>query len=119
MHNEYNGYCFFNNAVIAARHAIHKFGTKRILIVDFDVHHGQGTQAHFYESKNVLYFSIHRYEFGNFWPNLRRSDSDYIGEGEDTGYNFNVPLNETGMTDADYLTIFNTLLISSGLRVRS
>ncbi|XP_044741140.1 histone deacetylase 6 isoform X1 [Chrysoperla carnea] len=111
MYNEYNGYCFFNNAVIAARHAINKFGTKRILIVDFDVHHGQGTQDQFYESKNVLYFSIHRYEYGRFWPNLRRSDFDYIGEGAGTGYNFNVPLNETGMTDADYLTIFNTVLM--------
>ena len=43
---------------------------------------------------SVLYFSIHRYDFGKFWPNLRESDFDYVGEGAGKGYNINVPLNK-------------------------
>lgn len=60
---------------------------------------------------SVLYFSIHRYEHGKFWPNLKESDSDYIGSGRGKGYNVNVPLNKTGLGDSDYLGIvFNLLL---------
>lgn len=83
----------------------------RILIVDYDVHHGQGTQRMFYNDPRVLYFSIHRYEYGTFWPNLRESDFDCIGEDKGIGYNFNVPLNKTGMTNADYLAIWQQILI--------
>lgn len=59
----------------------------------------------------VLYFSIHRYEYGTFWPNLRESDFDYIGEGAGRGYNFNVPLNSVGMRDNDYMAIWHQLLL--------
>ncbi|XP_035910446.1 histone deacetylase 6 isoform X1 [Anopheles stephensi] len=111
MTAEYNGYCFFNNVAIAAQHALDHLGTRRILIVDWDVHHGQGTQRMFYSDPRVLYFSIHRYEHGTFWPNLRESDFDYIGEGNGEGYNFNVPLNKTGMTNGDYLAIWQQILL--------
>lgn len=84
---------------------------ERILIVDFDVHHGQGTQRMFYDDPRVVYFSIHRYEHGKFWPNLRESDYDCIGDGKGKGYNFNVPLNKIGMTNADYLAIWQQILI--------
>lgn len=90
---------------------------KRILIVDFDVHHGQGTQQMFYNDPRVVYFSIHRYEHGTFWPNLRESDFDYVGEGEGTGYNFNVPLNKTGMTNSDYLAIWQQILMPVAMEV--
>lgn len=89
------------------------FNCSRILIVDLDVHHGNGTQQIFYEDKrylvsssifcvsdsitvcfSVLYFSIHRYETGSFWPHSRESNYDHIGEYEGKGYNVNVPLNE-------------------------
>ncbi|XP_058127858.1 histone deacetylase 6 [Anopheles ziemanni] len=110
MTAEYNGYCFFNNVAIATEHAL-KRGLKKILIVDWDIHHGQGTQRMFYSDPRVLYFSIHRYEHGTFWPNLRESDFDYIGEDEGRGYNFNVPLNATGMTNGDYLAIWHQLLL--------
>ena len=53
------GYCYFNNVVLAAKHALKK-GLKKILIIDWDVHHGQGTQRAFYEDERVIYFSIHR-----------------------------------------------------------
>lgn len=59
----------------------------------------------------VLYFSIHRYENGQFWPNLRESDCDYTGNGDGQGFNINVPLNATGMRDTDYLAIFHQILL--------
>ncbi|XP_055523218.1 histone deacetylase 6 isoform X2 [Wyeomyia smithii] len=111
MKAEYNGYCFFNNVAIAAQHALDKLGLKRILVVDWDVHHGQGTQRMFYDDPRVLYFSIHRYECGTFWPNLRESDFDCIGEGAGLGYNFNVPLNRIGMSNSDYLAIWQQILL--------
>ncbi|CAH1965946.1 unnamed protein product [Acanthoscelides obtectus] len=111
MKDEMCGYCFLNNVALAADAAISKQLTKKVLIVDHDVHHGQGTQRLFYERDDVLYFSIHRYENGLFWPNLRESESDYIGEGKGKGYTVNVPLNETGMDDSDYLAIIINILL--------
>lgn len=67
----------------------------------------------------VVYFSIHRYEHGNFWPNLRESDFDFIGKEKGAGYNFNVPLNNTGMADADYLAIFQQVLLPMACEVIS
>lgn len=111
MTEEFNGFCFFNNVAIAAKHALENLKLKKILIIDWDVHHGQGTQQMFYNDPRVLYFSIHRYEFGKFWPNLRESDYDFIGEGKGLGYNINVPLNQIGMADHDYLAIFHQILM--------
>lgn len=111
MKAEYNGYCFFNNVAIAAQHALNNRGVGKILIVDWDVHHGQGTQQMFYDDPRVLYFSIHRFEFGKFWPNLRESDFDFIGEGEGRGFNFNIPLNKIGMKNSDYLAIWHQILL--------
>jgi hypothetical protein len=59
----------------------------------------------------VVYFSLHRFEYGSFWPNLRESDFHYVGEGPGLGCNFNVPLNNVGMTDADYLAVFHQVLL--------
>lgn len=75
------------------------------------MHHGQGTQRMFYDDPRVLYFSIHRFEHGTFWPNLRESDFDCIGESDGLGYNFNLPLNKTGMTNADYFAIWQQILL--------
>lgn len=113
----YNGYCFINNVAVAAKDAL-QAGIKKILIVDFDVHHGQGVQDAFYSSKNVLYFSIHRHENGTFWPNLRRGDCDYTGTRDGYGYNINVPLNVTGLGDADYLSIVLNILLPVAYEVR-
>uniref|UniRef100_A0A2A4K9K1 UBP-type domain-containing protein n=1 Tax=Heliothis virescens TaxID=7102 RepID=A0A2A4K9K1_HELVI len=111
MRAEPCGYCFYNNVALAAKHAIDHRGVNRILIVDWDVHHGQATQQMFYNDPRVVYFSIHRYEHGAFWPNLRQSNFQYVGAGRGKGYNFNVPLNKTGMTDGDYLAIWHQLLL--------
>ncbi|XP_011060052.1 PREDICTED: histone deacetylase 6 isoform X1 [Acromyrmex echinatior] len=111
MKSEYCGYCFFNNVALAVEKALNFSLANRILIVDWDVHHGQATQQMFYNDPRVVYFSIHRYEHGEFWPNLRESDFHYIGEELGEGYNFNVPLNKTGMTNADYIAIFQQVLL--------
>lgn len=60
---------------------------------------------------SILYFSIHRYENGNFWPNLAESNCSYIGEGDGLGYNINVPLNETNCSDSDYLAVILHILL--------
>nr|XP_014087737.1 histone deacetylase 6 isoform X1 [Bactrocera oleae] len=111
MKAEFNGYCFFNNVAIAAQYALDILKLSKIMIVDWDIHHGQGTQRFFYNDPRVLYFSIHRYEHGTFWPNLQESDFDAIGYGNGLGYNFNVPLNKTKMGNGDYLAIFQQLVI--------
>nr|XP_046470327.1 histone deacetylase 6 isoform X2 [Neodiprion pinetum] len=111
MKAEYCGYCYFNNVAIAAQKMLNDNLASRILIVDWDVHHGQATQQMFYNDPRVVYFSIHRYEHAEFWPNLRESNYDYVGEKKGEGYNFNVPLNKTGMTNADYIAIFQQLLL--------
>lgn len=117
MKAEFNGYCFFNNVAVAAQHALEYKGINRILIVDWDVHHGQGTQRAFYDDPRVVYFSIHRFEHGTFWPNLRESDFDSAGSGNGEGKNINVPLNKVGMTNADYLAIFQQLLMPVAIEV--
>ncbi|KAM6474766.1 protein deacetylase HDAC6 isoform 2-T2 [Liasis olivaceus] len=110
-----DGYCMFNNIGIAAQYARQKLGVERVLIVDWDVHHGQGLQYLFEENPSILYFSIHRYEGGNFWPHLPESDSHAVGRGRGEGYNINVPWNQTGMRDADYLSAFLHVLLPVAL----
>uniref|UniRef100_A0A8C5BPY4 UBP-type domain-containing protein n=1 Tax=Gadus morhua TaxID=8049 RepID=A0A8C5BPY4_GADMO len=106
-----NGYCLFNNVAIATRYAQRQHRVKRVLVVDWDVHHGQGIQYAFEEDPSVLYFSVHRYEKAGFWPHLQASDGPVAGSGAGLGYTINLPWNKTGMTDADYITAFQHLLL--------
>uniref|UniRef100_A0A8C6PWG1 Histone deacetylase 6 n=1 Tax=Nothobranchius furzeri TaxID=105023 RepID=A0A8C6PWG1_NOTFU len=109
--NEPNGYCVFNNVAIAARYAQTHHAVRRVLIVDWDVHHGQGLQHQFQEDPSVLYFSVHRYENGSFWPHLPESDCSFTGTGRAEGRTVNLAWNQTGMTDADYITAFQQVLL--------
>ncbi|NXK53949.1 HDA10 deacetylase, partial [Chauna torquata] len=109
--NAANGFCLFNNVAIAAEYAKLKYGLRRILIVDWDVHHGQGTQYIFEEDPSVLYFSWHRYEHQEFWPSLRESDYDAVGLGRGKGFNINLPWNKVGMGNSDYLAAFFHVLL--------
>ncbi|KAF2347987.1 Histone deacetylase domain, partial [Trinorchestia longiramus] len=111
MHDALCGYCYYNNVAIAAKHALDHLGLKRVLVVDWDVHHGQATQQMFYDDPRLLYFSVHRYEHGAYWPELRESDFDYTGRGRGKGYNCNVPLNATGLGNDEYLSIWTNLLL--------
>ncbi|XP_051865000.1 histone deacetylase 6 isoform X3 [Pristis pectinata] len=111
LSNMANGYCIFNNLAIAAKYAQQKHRVGRVLIVDWDIHHGQGTQYIFEDDPSVLYFSIHRYEHGDFWPHLPESDCTSVGGALGRGYNVNIPWNKTGMSDADYITAFHNVLM--------
>jgi acetoin utilization deacetylase AcuC-like enzyme len=99
------GFCLFNNVAIGAYYAIRNFSLEKILIVDWDVHHGNGTQNSFYEDPRVLYFSTHRYGF--FYPGTGAATE--VGKGKGEGFNVNVPLS-TGGSDADYGMIFEKIL---------
>ncbi|KAK4306266.1 hypothetical protein Pmani_021889 [Petrolisthes manimaculis] len=111
LKDEFCGYCYINNVELAARRALDHHKLSKILIVDWDVHHGQATQRAFFSDPRVLYFSIHRFENGLFWPHLRESHYDYVGAGAGHRYNFNVPLNQTGLGNSDYLAIFHQVLL--------
>ena len=99
------GFCIFNNIAIAAEHLKRKYGLKRILIADWDVHHGNGTQEVFFEDPSVLYFSTHQYPHypGTGWI-------DEVGKGEGEGFTVNVPL-PPGTDDAGYLYALNNILL--------
>ena len=99
------GFCLFNNIAIAARYALEKHNFHRILIVDFDVHHGNGTQDAFYSDPRVLYFSIHEYPF---YPGT--GDIGECGEGRAEGTTVNIPL-FAGCGDDEYLNVFEKILI--------
>ncbi len=99
------GFCLFNNVAIAAEYALKKFSLDKILIVDWDVHHGNGTQNSFYEDPRVLYFSTHRYGF--FYPGSGAATE--VGRGKGEGFNVNIPL-PTGCKDSVYGIFFDTVL---------
>ncbi|XP_046854295.1 histone deacetylase 6-like [Xenia sp. Carnegie-2017] len=105
------GYCYFNNVAIAAKVAQEKWNIKRVLIVDWDIHHGNGTQHMFQSDSSVLYFSIHRFDHGRFWPGKKYSDFDFVGKNEGEGFNINVAWNEKHMNDADYIAVFQRILL--------
>ncbi|XP_070611498.1 polyamine deacetylase HDAC10-like isoform X3 [Erythrolamprus reginae] len=109
--SEANGFCIFNNVAIAAKYAQRNYGLQRILIVDWDIHHGQGIQYAFDDDPSVLYFSWHRFEHQNFWPWLRESNYDAVGQGKGRGFNINVPWNQVGMGNSDYLAAFLHVLL--------
>ena len=98
------GFCIFNNIAVAARYLQQQYGLKRILIVDFDVHHGNGTQDIFYEDNSVFYFSVHQHPF---YPHSGRPTEKGIGKGK--GFTLNVDLpKDSG--DKELLNAFNNQL---------
>ncbi|KAM3575606.1 hypothetical protein VYU27_002477 [Nannochloropsis oceanica] len=103
------GFCLLNNVAIAAQFARQRLGVSKILICDWDVHHGQGTQQMFWKDKSVLYFSVHRYDNGSFFPGTGSPKG--VGEGEGEGYTINVAWNEGGMGDREYREVWRRVLL--------
>lgn len=106
------GFCLFNNVAVAARVARDELGVERVLIVDFDLHHGQGTQSIFNHDPSVLYFSTH--QWGIYPSTGHFSDT---GAGDGAGTTVNVPL-PAGTGDAMYLAVFDELLLPLARRFK-
>ncbi|KAJ3095104.1 Histone deacetylase 6 [Phlyctochytrium planicorne] len=105
------GFCHANNVAIAVKQVVNENRARRVLIVDWDVHHGNGTQKAFYNSPNVLFFSVHRYENGKFYPYSRIAEADSVGSGEGKGKNVNVPWPCAGMGDSEYMYVWRKVLL--------
>ncbi|KAI3403219.2 HDA1 [Candida oxycetoniae] len=107
------GFCLFSNVAVAAKNILKSYpeSVRRIVIVDWDIHHGNGTQKSFYDDPRVLYISLHRYENGKFYPGTKYGGADMVGEGAGKGYNINIPWRSFGVKDADYVYAFNRVVI--------
>ena len=101
------GFCLFNNAAIAAE-AARRLGAERVMILDWDVHHGNGTQHIFERRRDVLYLSSHQFPY---YPGT--GDSHEVGTGDGAGYTVNCPL-PPGQGDADYGAVFQELFLPAG-----
>ncbi len=108
------GFCLFNNIALAAHHALSAHALDRVLIVDWDVHHGNGTQDIFYADPRVLFFSIHRFGMG-FYPGT--GDADETGEGAGQGYTLNVPI-RYGTSRRDYRSAYRNALEKAADKIK-
>ncbi|XP_004863186.1 histone deacetylase 7 isoform X7 [Heterocephalus glaber] len=111
-HSTAMGFCFFNSVAIACRQLQQQGKANRILIVDWDVHHGNGTQQTFYQDPSVLYISLHRHDDGNFFPGSGAVDE--VGAGSGEGFNVNVPWAgglDPPMGDPEYLAAFRMVVM--------
>ena len=99
------GFCLFNNVAIGARYAQQKHGIERVAILDWDVHHGNGTQHIFEDDPTVLYISLHQYPF---YPGTGAKNERGTGKGE--GYTMNFPL-PAGTGEGEYTSIFKDEIV--------
>ena len=98
------GFCLFNNVAVGAAYLTEVKGLERVLVIDWDIHHGNGTQHIFYDTSKVLYFSTHQYPF---YPGTGAAEE--VGSGDGRGYTVNVPM-EPGMGDDEFIQIFEEIL---------
>ncbi|HVR17350.1 MAG TPA: histone deacetylase [Candidatus Limnocylindrales bacterium] len=99
------GFCLFNTMAIGAEYLKRVYGAKKILIMDWDVHHGNGTQAAFYDDPTVLFISTHQFPF---YPGSGAVNETGVGAGD--GFTLNIPL-PAGCTDAEYLQVFQDIVV--------
>ncbi len=99
------GFCLFNTVAIGAQYLKRLYGARRILIMDWDVHHGNGTQDNFYQDPSVLYISTHQYPY---YPGTGAIEE--VGNGKGEGYTVNIPL-PAGCGDEEYLCVFKEIVI--------
>ena len=105
------GYCIVNNVAVAAAYARDYLGVGKVLIVDWDVHHGNGTQAAFLKDPNVMYISVHRWQGGNFYPYQSSGGPTAVGVDQGLGFNVNVGWNRKGMGDNEYYATWNKIVM--------
>lgn len=98
------GFCLFNTVAIGAEHVRRRYGAKRVLIMDWDVHHGNGTQEVFYRDPSVLYLSTHQYPY---YPGTGAAGE--VGAGAGEGFTVNIPL-PAGCGDEEYLRLFRDIV---------
>jgi len=103
------GFCLFNNVAIAAKYVQNTYGSKRILIFDWDIHHGNGVQTSFYNDPDVLYISAHRHDNG-FYPN-DKGDATYVGDSDAKGKNINIPWETRKVGTPEYMHLFFQLVM--------
>jgi acetoin utilization deacetylase AcuC-like enzyme len=103
------GFCFFNNVAVGAMYALTRYQLRRILVIDFDVHHGNGTQKAFYTSPEVLYISTHQ---SPHYPGTGALSETGKDEGE--GFTLNIPMT-AGMGNAEYLRVFQEVIVPVGI----
>ncbi|OQS00688.1 hypothetical protein THRCLA_05889 [Thraustotheca clavata] len=104
------GFCMYNNVAVAAKAAVHKLGLERVLILDWDIHHGNGTEHMFEDDPTVLYCSLHRFDGnGAFYPGTGSPEN--VGSGKGKGYNVNIGWPGGGIGDAEYLAAFDRVLM--------
>ncbi|GCE12740.1 class II histone deacetylase [Tengunoibacter tsumagoiensis] len=113
LRNQAYGFCIFNNAVLAAQYARKQFGIERIMIVDWDVHHGNGIQDAFYADPDVLFVSLHQQ---NWFPRLS-GELEQVGCGAGVGTTVNIPL-PPGTGDRGYQAAFEQIVLPIGLQFR-
>ena len=112
------GFCIFNSVAVAVKYILNKNNKMKIAVLDWDVHHGDGTQAIFYKDQNPLFISIHRHDSGKFYP-FKTGFVKEKGEENGLGYNINIPLDTkcaiskgpSCIGDAEYINIFERIVI--------
>ena len=112
------GFCLFNSVAVAVRFLLKEKPGLKIAVLDWDVHHGDGTQKIFYGEKNPLFVSVHRHDKGKFYPFVS-GFAEECGEGEGEGMNVNIPLDtkcsiskgNSCIGDAEYITLFNVIIL--------
>ncbi|KAG0004260.1 Histone deacetylase hda1 [Entomortierella chlamydospora] len=110
--DEAGGFCLYNNVAVAARYLQRQHGLKKIFIMDWDVHHGNGTQKAFIDDPDVVYCSIHRFDDGSFYPgDPVAAAHTAVGEGAGRGRNINIPWPCSGMGDSEYIYAFHKVVM--------
>ncbi|PJF19637.1 hypothetical protein PSACC_00555 [Paramicrosporidium saccamoebae] len=105
------GFCIFNNVAVAAKELQRLGLARKIIILDWDIHYGNGTQKIFASDPDVLFISIHRYDDGKFYPSDVEGSPTYVGEASALGSSVNIGWNGPGVTDADYAAAFSRIVM--------